>query len=454
MMNLKNNLGKKAAALLLLVMMAFVIVACGSKKEAVTANKPVKIVFWYSVGGKVAEATKVMVEQFNATHQDIQVEAVFQGSYDEAINKLKQSITSKATPSVMQVYDIGTRFMIDSKAVVPAQKWIDQEKFDVSGYEPNIMEYYKVDNQLYSMPFNTSTPILYYNKTMFKEAGLDPENPPKTFEEVAAAAQKLTVKDGSGKITRPGITLAIYGWFFEQFLAEQNAPFANNANGRDSMATAAAFNSTQGEKVLNWWLGMVKEGSAANMGRKTADTQKAFIAGQTAMTIDSTGVLVDILDGVNGKFEVGTGFMPHPADTPKGGVIIGGGSLWMLGGHSEAEEKAAWEFVKFMTAAKQQAYWHIKTGYFPVVKGAYDDPELKKHQEKYPQFKVAIDQLHGTVINRYTQGALLGVFTQARQEIEGAIEQVLNGQATPAAALQKAADSVNGAIERYNQTVK
>ncbi len=453
-MNCKKNSWKKAAALVMLVMMALMLGACGSKKEAATEAKPVKIVFWYSVGGKVAEATKALVEQFNANHTDMQVEAVFQGSYDEAINKLKQSITSKSTPSVMQVYDIGTRFMVDSKAVVPVQKWIDQEKFDVSGYEPNIMEYYKVDNKLYSMPFNTSTPILYYNKTMFKDAGLDPDKPPKTFDEVAAAAQKLTVKDGSGKVTISGITLAIYGWFFEQFLAEQNAPFANNANGRDSMATAAAFNSPQGEKILTWWSGMVKDGVAANMGRKTADTQKAFIAGQTAMTIDSTGVLGDILEGVNGKFEVGTGFMPHPADVPQGGVIIGGASLWMLSGHSEAEEKAAWEFVKFMTAAKQQAFWHIKTGYFPVMKGAYDDPELKKHQEKYPQFKVAVDQLHSTVINRYTQGGLLGVFTQARQEVEGAIEQVLNGQAAAAEALKKAADNVNGAIERYNQTAK
>lgn len=453
-MRKKKTVWKKVTALMVLVMLVLVVGGCGAKQETAGGTKPVKIVFWYAVGGKVGEATKALVEQFNAAHPDIQVEAVFQGDYDSAINKLKQSITSKSTPNVMQVYDIGTRFMIDSKAVVPAQKWIDQEKFDMSGYEPNILAYYTVDNKLYSVPFNTSTPVLYYNKTLFKEAGLDPENPPKTFEEVTAAAQKLTVKDASGKVTRPGMAMAIYGWFFEQLLAEQNAPYANNGNGRDSMATAVAFNSPQGEKILNWWSGMVKDGIAINMGRKTADTQKAFIAGQTAMTIDSTGVLGDIMDGVNGKFEVGTAFMPHPADATQGGVIIGGASLWMLAGHSDPEEKAAWEFVKFMTAPKQQAFWHTKTGYFPVTKAAYDDPELKKYQEKYPQFKVAIDQLHSTPINRSTQGGLLGVFTQARQEIEGTIEQVLNGQSSPADALKKAADTVNGAIERYNQTTK
>lgn len=447
---------KKMIAVALVAASTLTLAACGGpSKEATTADsgKPVKIVFWYSVGGKVAETTKTLVDQFNQSHPDIQVEAVYQGSYDDALNKLKQSIQSKSTPNVMQVYDIGTRFMIDSKAVVPVQKWIDADKLDTSTFEPNILAYYTVNNQLYSMPFNTSTPILYYNKDMFKAAGLDPENPPKTFDEVTAAADKLTVRDASGTVTRPGITLAIYGWFFEQFLAEQNALFANNGNGRDGVSSAVAYTSPQGEQILNWWNDMVKAGTCGNVGRKTSDSQKAFIAGQTAMTLDSTGVLPDIIDGVNGKFQVGTAFMPRPTGAD-GGVIIGGGSLWLMGNHSEAEEKAAWEFIKFMAAPKQQAYWHIHTGYFPITKLAYNEEDLKKHHEKYPQFKVAIDQLHSSPINRATQGALLGVFTQARQEIETAIEQVLNGQATAADALAKSAETVNAAIARYNQTVK
>jgi sn-glycerol 3-phosphate transport system substrate-binding protein len=445
---------KKLIAIALLVVSTVGLSACGGPKEQAQADqKPVKVVFWYSVGGKVAETTKALVDKFNKSHSDIQVEAVYQGSYDDALNKLKQSIQSKSTPNVMQVYDIGTRFMIDSKAIVPVQKWIDADKLDISAFEPNILAYYTVDNKLNSMPFNSSTPILYYNKDMFKAAGLDPENPPRTFDEVTAAATKLTEKDSSGKVTRPGITLAIYGWFFEQFMAEQNALYANNGNGRDGVATAVAYDNESGEKILNWWNDMVKAGISNNIGRKTSDSQKAFIAGQTAMTIDSTGVLPDVIDGVNGKFQVGTGFMPRPAGS-NGGVIIGGGSLWLMDKHSEAEEKAAWEFIKFMADAKQQAFWHINTGYFPVTKLAYADEDLKKHHEKYPQFKVAIDQLHSSPINHNTQGALLGVFTQARQEIESAIEQVLNGQASAAEALKKSSETVNAAIIRYNQTLK
>ncbi len=196
---------KKALCLMVMVLFVVGAVGCGGSPEKPKADekKPIKIVFWYSVGGKVAESTKVLVDRFNASQKEVFVEAIFQGSYDDAINKLKQSIVSKAAPHVMQVYDIGSRFMIDSKAVVPVQKWVDADKMDLKAFEPNLLAYYTVDNKLYSMPFNTSTPILYYNKNMFKEAGLDPAKPPQTFEEVAAAARKLTVKDNAGKVTRP-----------------------------------------------------------------------------------------------------------------------------------------------------------------------------------------------------------------------------------------------------------
>ncbi len=443
---------KKTAVLF---MAAALIWALGGFTVAAAAEKgPVKIQFWYSLGGRISETTKSLVDQFNATHKDIQVEAIYQGSYDDAINKLKAAIQSKSTPHVMQVYDIGTKFMIDSGAVVPMQKWIDRDKVDISTFEPNILAYYTVNKKLYSMPFNISTPLLYYNKDAFKKAGLDPNKPPRTFEEVEKYALALSEKDSSGRVTRPGMAIAIYGWFFEQFLAAQGDLYANSGNGRDGTATAVAWNTKDAAKIIEWWYGMVKDGAVVNIRRKTADTQKAFIAGQVAMTIDSTAVLGDIMKGVGGKFEVGAGYLPRPeASGSKGGVIPGGGSLWLLDNHPDEEEAATWEFIKFMTAPKQQAYWHMNTGYFPITKLAWDDPAIKVHSKKYPQFTVAIEQLHDTPINRATQGALLGVFTQARQTVEDAIEQVLIGRAKPEDALKRAAVIVDGAILRYNQTV-
>src|SRR5207302_34710 len=179
----------------------------GLVSTAARAQAPVRIVFWHSMGGNLGETVvKAFVNTFNASRRDIQVEAQFQGTYDDAVNKLRASIQSSAVPAVAQVYDIGTRFMIDSKGIVPAQEFIDREKFDLGALEPNILAYYRVGDRLYSMPFNTSTAILYYNKDMYKKAGLDPNRPPRTFEDIEAFAKQLVTGGTGGS----GITISIY----------------------------------------------------------------------------------------------------------------------------------------------------------------------------------------------------------------------------------------------------
>jgi sn-glycerol 3-phosphate transport system substrate-binding protein len=241
----------------------------------------------------------------------------------------------------------------------------------------------------------------------------------------------------------------------EQLLAVQGGLYVNNGNGRDARATAAAFNSPEGVKILTWWKSMFDEGILGNFGRVTADTQKAFDAQQTAMIIESTAGLRARLTAAQGKFEVGTGFLPRSSeeDFTKSGTIIGGASLWILKDRPAAEQQCAWEYVKHMTSAKQQAFWHINTGYYPVHKRGYDEPSDKEWRDKYPQFQTAIDQLHMSPNIRATQGGLIGVMPTARQTVEGAIEEVLGGKATPKEALDKAAVSVTQAIVDYNKTV-
>ena len=141
------------------------------------------------------------------------------GKYDDAIAKYKASVQSKSTPDVIQVYDIGTRFMIDAKQTVPMQDFIDRDKVDMSDLQPNIAGYYSVDKKLYSMPFNTSMPVLYINQKLFKEAGLDPAKPPTTLAEIRTAAEKLSKKNGGP--ADYGFGAAIYGWLLEQFIAAE-----------------------------------------------------------------------------------------------------------------------------------------------------------------------------------------------------------------------------------------
>ncbi len=439
---------------------ALVLTACGneSRPASSTPSGPVRIQFWHAMTGASAAVVNTLVERFNSSQKDVIVEAILVGDYEVTLNKLKTSLqggSSANLPALVQIYDIGTRFMIDSKQIKPVQDFIDQEKFSTADYEPNILAYYKVGNRLHGMPFNISTPLLYYNKNAFREAGLDPEKPPRTFEEVASAARKLTKKDSSGReVVQYGIAIAVYGWFLEQFIAVQNAMYANNGNGRDKPATAVTFDNDAGVRTLTWWKSMFQEGICANFGRATSNTQKAFDTGRAAMFIDSTAVLRGRINAVGGKFEIGTGFLPRPTPDAQGGVIPGGAAVWILKGRPAAERQAAWKFVKFMTAPPQQAFWHIGTGSFPIRKTAYEDPADKEWRSKYPQFQTAIDQLHSTPINPATRGALLGVFTKARQSVEGAIEKALLNQATPQKALSEVVDALKPELETYNRSVR
>lgn len=453
----------KASTPLLLASVMLLMTACGGTQtgggsaqpaagasvnsEAPKSAEPVKVVWWHSMSGELGKAVDKLVSDFNASQKNVVVEAVFQGTYDESLNKMKASMDSKSGPAMIQVYEIGSRFMIDSGAITPMQQFIDADKFDISKLEENILNYYTFDGKLYSMPFNTSNPILYYNKDMFKAAGLDPEKPPVTYEEVAETAKKLT-KDG-----QTGASFAIYGWFMEQFLAAQGAELVNNGNGRTSPATESLLGTDPGVKTMTWWKQMVDDKTMLNLGRKTDDTKKAFAAGQIAMTLDSTASLRGIVNAAEGKFEVGTAFLPRPKDAQNGGVIVGGASLYILNNRSDAEQKGAWEFIKFLTEPKQQAYWSVNTGYFPITKLAYEEQLVKDNMAKYPQFKTAVDQLHQTKANKATQGAVMGVFPEARQLTEGAIEEVLNGKKTPKEALDDAAKNISSKIQQYNKTV-
>ena len=420
-------------------------------QAATQSGGKVKVVFWHAMGGKNGEAVDYLVEKFNNSQDRIVVEAAYQGTYDEALQKMKAAGTDG--PTMIQVYEIGSRFMIDSGLITPMQDFIDAENYSIDDLEPNILGYDTFDGWLYSMPFNTSTPIVYYNKDAFREAGLDPEKPPKTMEEFREYARLLTKTEGGD--TRYGAGIAWYGWFFEQFLAVQGAHYVDNDNGRSAKATKATINTPEGQKILAWLKAMIDDGSAVNLGRKTNDTQAAFSAGRIAMTLDSTAVLSTILSGVGDKFEVGTAFLPRPQGID-GGVIIGGASVWITNVRPKEEQQAAWEFVKWLVEPEQQAEWSIRTGYFPVRKAAYDQQVLKDWHAERPQFTTAIEQLRASKLTTATQGAVIGTFPQARQIVEEAMEAVVLGQKTPEQALAEAeaeAEITKG-IQQYNLTTQ
>ena len=401
------------------------------------------ISFWHSMGGVNGQAIDTLVQKFNDENEyGITVEAEYQGSYDDALNKLKSAQIGNMGADLVQVYEIGTRFMIESGWIVPMQSMVNADEYDTSVLESNLAAYYTINDMLYSMPFNSSTPLMYYNKDMFDAAGIT--EIPDSLESIAQIGDKL-LDSGAQEV----MSLGIYGWFFEQFIGKQGLEYANNGNGRTEAATAVAFDENgAAANILNEWKNLYDLGYAPNVGKGGDAGLADFSAGKSAITLGSTASLKQILQDVDGKFEVGTAYFPKVKSTDEGGVSIRGASLWALDNNDPKKLRATWEFVKFLISPESQAFWNAETGYFPVNVDAHDEDVFKENIEKYPQFETAIDQLHDSA-PQYA-GALLSVFSEARAIVESEIESMLNGNETVDEAVDSMASQINDAIEEYN----
>jgi sn-glycerol 3-phosphate transport system substrate-binding protein len=455
---------RRFAALALII--SFVAAACGgapggggasSDQSALAPGKDVKpaatITWWHAMSGVNGDALNKIVDNFNKSQSNIKVVTVFQGTYDDLLSKLNTALASNAAPALAQVYDIGQAYMRQSGETVPIQAFIDRDKFNTSDFEPAVLNYYKYQDKLQSMPWNASSSILLYNKDAFKAAGLDPEKPPTTFGEVTDYAKKLTKKDASGQTVQYGFGPSIYGWLFEQLMATSGALYCDNGNGRDDRANKVVYNGPEGKAILDWWKAGVDGGYFYNPGIDNAGATNAFNAGKSAMYIESSASLRGSVNSA--KFTVGTGIYPHPDSKPAtGGNIIGGASLYIMKSRPAEEQQAAWEFIKYAMTPAVQAQWNLDTGYYPVVKAAYNEQASKDWATKYPQFTTAVNQIRNSPQNRATNGCLLGVMPQARARTQKMIESVLLGQATTQAALDAAVAEMNDAIDKYNNANK
>ena len=452
--------------MLLLVVPALALVAaCGGGGEETTQETrpagPVSITFWHSMTSANQKTLETLIQRFNASQNEVVVNPVFQGTYNDSLNKVLASLgRASELPALVQIEDISTQLMIDSQEITPVQDFIDKEDYDLSAFEPRVLDYYRIGDRLYSMPFNLSSPVLYYNKNDFREVGLDPEKPPQTLEDVKAYSEKLLLKDSSGNITRSGIALDVMPWHFEEMLAKAGALYVNNGNGRDARATEAVFNGPEGKAIFEWWADMVKSGLAFNVGRNPtyADGLLAVASRRVSMTITTSAALrsiFDVIEAGGGKgVELGVGPMPAPS-SPDGGAIVAGASLWIVKTRPEAEQEAAWKFIRFLVEADQQATWYAGSGYFPIRSDAFDLPAAKEAEARYPYLRVAPQQLQQGAQNRATQGPILGPFSKIRSEvIATAIESMILTDTPADEAIDKAASDATELIKEYNQRVK
>lgn len=416
----------------------------------VSAQQPVKITLWHAMGGARYDAiTKDIAAGFNKANPTYVLEPLFTGSYAETVTKAIAAIRAGNPPHIVQVFEVGTQSMLDSGAIIPVTEMVKPGEIDFDDYIAPILNYYKVGGKLYSMPFNSSTAIIYYNKEVFQKAGLDPSKPPTTFKDVEEMGRKIVASGAA----RAAITFGWPSWMLEQSHALANRLYADHDNGRIGRATKVLFNEAFGVDVLSRWKRWADEKLLAYGGREYAPN-KAFLAGEVAMLMQSTSQVTTIEKAA--KFPVGTGFLPRIEGQPAGKSVIGGASFWVLKGKGRTPQEidAVVKFFKFVAEPQETAKWHEETGYFPATRTAVALLTRQGWFAKHPNHETAFKQIQEGPDTPATRGVLLGNFVQIRNITDTAIEKALSGKLSPKAALDEAAAEANKLLDEYNRINK
>jgi sn-glycerol 3-phosphate transport system substrate-binding protein len=429
----------------------------GNEAAPTAAAGPVSIDLWHSEEAGNAAALQALIDRFNASQDEVKVRLLFQGSSDDIILKLVNSLRSGDVPTLACLKDADFQIMVDSGGVTPVQEFINEEGYDLSDFDEKAVDYYTSDGQLYAMPLGINVPVLFYNKIPFREVGLDPEKPPQTLDDVRAYSEKLLKVDGSGNVVRSGIALDLQGWFLDIILAEHGDLFVNNENGHDGRATEAVFNNDTAQALFHWWDEMVDKGWAFNAGRHptSAEALLAVATGRVVMALSVSSALGPVVSmvkaGVEGV-ELGVGPFPGVAGgSGKPGIFSR--ALWIMNQRPEAEQRAAWKLARWLAEPEQQAELFAGTGYLPARLSAYDLAASQQVLEKYPEYQVPVDLFVGVPSTPEKLGPRMGPFSKVREIVVEALEEMVVGGKDPDQALDDAAERATAELREYNQRV-
>jgi sn-glycerol 3-phosphate transport system substrate-binding protein len=418
-----------------------------------SAQAATEVQFWYANTGAIADQINVIVNKFNASQSAYKVVAVYKGTYPEAMTAAVAAFRSGKAPHILQVFEVGTATMMAGrKAIKPVYEVMAQagEKFDPKAYMPAVASYYSdTQGRMLSMPFNSSTPVFFYNKDAFKKAGLDPSKPPKTWDEVQEAALKIKA---TGMAC--GFTTGWQSWVqLENMSAWHNQEFATKQNGFGGLDTKLSFNSQVLVRHIAKLSSWVKSGLFTYAGRKNEPEAK-FYGGDCAMLTSSSAAYANIKR--NSKFEFGVSQLPYYDDV-KGAPqnsIIGGASLWVMAGNKPAEYKGVAKFFTFLSSPEIQAEWHKQTGYVPITKAAYELTKQQGYYDANPGTDVAIQQLLLKNPTKDSKGIRLGNFVQIRDIIDEELESVWAQKKAPKQALDDAVERGNAELRKFERANK
>jgi len=410
---------------------------------AAGAQTKTEIAFWHAMDGQLGEAVDALVKQFNQSQGEVEVKALYKGTYPQVLTAARAAYRQKNPPDIVQVYEVGTQSMVLSDDIIPIHRLMQQQKIAVNwaDFIETVTGYYSKAGKLYSMPFNVSTPILYYNKDIFKKAGL-PDKPPATWKDVEAVSRKILAA-GAAKC---GFTTSWPSWtMLENTFALHDQPFATNQNGYAGLDTKLLINGDFGLMHVGALAKWQKE-NIYSYGGRMAQPDPKFINGDCAMLVQSSAVIGGFKKSLT--FDWGTGQLPRwGLPYPKANTILGGATLWALRG--PADDKGVAQFLKFITDPPQQRWWAATTGYVPITKAAVKSLEDDSFYKKNPEQWTAVSQLLNAKPTPNSQGLRLGNYVQVREAIELELENILGGKKTVKEGLDAAVTRGNAILRQF-----
>ncbi len=432
--------------MVLMIALAMLLSACGGGGSTASTDnkgsggdngKPVELQFYFpvAVGGPITKIIDGLAQDFEKENPNIKIKPVYGGSYQDTMTKVATAVQGNNSPDMAVLLSTDLYTLLSMKAIEDLTPRFSKDYF--GNFYEAFLGNTKSGDTVWSVPFQRSTIVLYYNKDMFKEAGLDPEKAPKNWNELREAAAKLTKTDASGKVSQWGIEIPStgYQYWMLQALSLQSGDNIMSGDGKQVF-----FNKPHVEEALQFYMDLgQKDKVMPNGAIEWATVPSDFISGKTAMMFHTTGNLTKVK--TDAKFNFGVAFLPA---NKQFGSPTGGGNLYVFKNIPEERKKAAVKFIEFLTKPERVAQWSIDTGYVGTTKAAYETDQLKKYIESFPQAKVARDQLEyaDSELSTYQNGQVTKLFNDN-------IQAALLGKMTAKEALQKSQEAADGILKNF-----
>lgn len=432
-----------------LIAAGFALIFSMSQAWAATTD----IQLWHAMPGELGRQLGRIVDKFNASQKQYRVIPVFKGTYAETVNAAIFAMRTRTHPAIVQVSEVGTATMMAAKgAVYPISELVQDagEMLDAQPFLPTVAGYYAdISGNLLSYPFNVSTPILYYNKTLFRRAGLDPDVPPRTWPELEKTAQRLREAG-----VPCGFSSHWPSWIHvENFSALHDLPIATQANGLRGLDAELTINNPA---LVNYIAALVswQKSRTFDYGGRGTTAEPKFYSGECAMFIGSSALIAEMR--VKAKFDVGYGMLPYWPNiraAPQNSMI-GGASLWVLRGRPSAEYRGAARFFAYLAQPDVQSDWHRSTGYLPITQSAYELTRAQGFYKDNPGAELAIKQVTLNPPTDNSKAIRLGSFILIRDVIEDELELAFSGKKSPKAALDDAVKRGNELLRQFERANK